>query len=507
MDYPAKRGFPEMPGTEQEGLERARKPETRGTLLGGFEYESRPSAKHEHRNEDAIGGDMDRIERDISQAEAGELPIMTTDMKFDTTAVLNAARREAQYAVPCIENGTDWVIDGASGEEMEMDTGTGKVKLEGVGMVASRIASAEIARVMSGLPKDADDAAAIENMRQAILTADKTMRTYKDLAVRRKPADQQEGRAFELKNAGCAATLFNKKENEDGTVDIRYASIGDTAMSVFDSKTGELRPVTRPGDLPTFLLDVGGLTEKEIEYVMSVRKDDKGIPPHLKAAVMSRQGIMKSVGGASKMDTGLYLQLLDTASSFSSDEKQLIRSTERPEDLVEALVDPAKLPRIRKALEYRAKLKAAGGEIKMNEPDTGVVKLRPGERLIAYSDGLDGNLSPEEIRDALARGMNLAEAARAKGKKEDDISIVEFEAPMTRTDEKEFEEIGLEEAEEVADAAELAALDEKRLESAREDIEEMELDIDDEDVEVIPEPPPIPTAKKGGLFGGLFGRR
>lgn len=134
---------------------------------------------------------------------------------------------------------------------------------------------------------------------------------------------------------------------------------------------------------------------------------------------------------------------------------------------------------------------AVGASGEGGKPDVFSIHLRPGDRLLVCSDGVSDNWKWKDLEAALAEGMTaeqFMDATVGRMEKTDDISFDMIEYPAEESGfvfENDAEESGVLDPEDVGMILEE---DEKQLEEAREEIEEL----DEDDIEIIPEPPAVP---------------
>lgn len=316
--------------------------------------ESRASSRHPGHNEDAALGDAARIRRELAKPPE----INTSNKDADLEAVRRAGKTEMEHAGALKERGVFGVADGVSGS-----------KSGGAGLVASRLASAKVAEIMSSMPRDAGAEQALPSIESAIKQAHQAILEYR------------RGRR-DLKEAATTMDVIKTVENADGTFDVAYGHVGDSRIYVFDPETGAL-------DVKTM--------------------DDSMATLFLKGGEISGEG--KTARVAPRLTREQYDRIVqaDSADSLPDDLKMFFKMRNV---ITSAVGFPAP-------------------DIKVQ---TGVFKVKRGERVLITTDGIHDNLTDAQIAEIMRGGAGvkelveaasaIAESGRGRAKK-DDITGVE----------------------------------------------------------------------------------
>jgi serine/threonine protein phosphatase PrpC len=463
---------------------------------------SEASWGHPDRNEDVSVGHLDRINSEMKPDSKIDVNINSQFDETDRQLVRDLAAEELSNINRLDELNVAGVLDGVSGTK------------GGEGMIASRLASAEISKVLAGMDEAAksNPKQTKEALKAALIAANERVGAFKNGGGMAGEYDysRNQGREKELAQTGCTAELMSVIETPDGRTEVAFAHAGDGALLHLDSTTGELKMMTSPQDVLSVAVQRGAVTEDERQAIMS--RDDSKWPPRLanlkKAGRMLRQGMVSNINGkplAEQIEeTKLMLNLL-----AANGREAMVDTNISDEDVIQ----------------------------------TGSFEVQPGDMVIPCSDGLVDNLPLDEIKRIITEvnekhGGDTAklseiladEAARRGGydrvngkevtkhpdaKGPDDITFEIISIPEIPEEELELEEMveideGAAAAIEKRKAEEKAAL-EKALEQKRTELKEAgEWDIDqimDDISSPTPEPPSTPEEqKKTGLLGRLFGK-
>ncbi len=229
--------------------------------------ESRASAKHPDRNEDAALGDLNRISREEQQP-----PVLhTADKAADLELVRRTGETEKQLAGALQERGVCGTFDGVSG-----------ARDLGQGLLASRLASGKIAEIMSHMPLDADARRATRSIEAAFRSANQAIAEYK----KKRP---------DLQEMNTTGDVVKVVDNGDGTFDVAYGHAGDSRIYVLDGDTGQIRCETTDDGLAKYMLKAGKIDQEGYRQIMSAPSAD-ALPDNLKWLFQKRNVITNGIG-------------------------------------------------------------------------------------------------------------------------------------------------------------------------------------------------------------------
>jgi serine/threonine protein phosphatase PrpC len=266
------------------------------------------------RNEDAVLGDVTRIDRELADPPT----LGTENPEADSEAMAAAALVEKRLAKDLTDRAIFGNADGLSGK-----------RGGGTGLMASRIGMARAAEVLSKMPAEADAKTSERALAEAITEAHKAVLDYKN------------GRS-DLAEMSTTMDLARMIDNGDGTVDFSFAHVGDSRIYSFDPETGKLERLTEDDSIAKAMYEGGEITVegKKMNLPKSLSKeqydqvvnanDASELPENLKRFFKMRNIITDGVGGENaRVKTGTkrmkkgakFLMLTDGVGDNLTDKK------------------------------------------------------------------------------------------------------------------------------------------------------------------------------------------
>ncbi len=235
----------------------------------------------EGRNEDAVLGDVVRIDRELAEPPK----LGTENPEADLNAIAAAAMVEKRLAKDLRDRAIFGNGDGLSGK-----------RGGGTGLMASRLGMARAAEVLSKMPVTADAKTAEQALGDAIAAAHEAVLEYKN------------GRP-DLAEMSTTMDLARLVDNGDGTVDFSYAHVGDSRIYAFDPESGKLERLTEDDSIAKAMYEGGEITvegkkmilpkslsKEQYDRVVNADNADE-LPADLKRFFKMRNIITDGVGG------------------------------------------------------------------------------------------------------------------------------------------------------------------------------------------------------------------
>ncbi len=257
-------------GRDEPGSEEAKHIEQREVKSSNVQItiESRVSAEHPDRNEDAALGDLGRIRND----QENPPKIETASISEDLEMVRRAGKLEERFAEQLRERNVYGSFDGVSGSRY----------YPGTGLLGSRLTSAKISESMAKLPIGADAETARAQIEVAMNTAHQAVNKYKT------------GRA-DLGQMATTADIVKTVDHDNGTFDLAYGHAGDGRIYIFDEETKKLECITIDDGYAGQLLREGGITREDYDLVVNAQGADT-LPENLRPLYLKRNVVVKVIG-------------------------------------------------------------------------------------------------------------------------------------------------------------------------------------------------------------------
>jgi serine/threonine protein phosphatase PrpC len=330
-------------------------------ILGiSVERASETSAKHPDRNEDAALGDLARLEGELVNPPKLE----TADPQADTEVMKKYGEMERQAADKLEDLNIAGAFDGVSGE-----------KANGSGTVASRIAAGTMAETLANLPAEANAETTKQALTEAFAKANQNVREYAGSDPNRE----------DLAGAATTGDIIRVVESKDGP-ELVWGHAGDSRIYVLDGESGKLRCLTTDDGVAKFFS----------------RQPDTG------STFPDRESLQEHQAAVTELDTQ-YSYL---------DKLKIQQEAKDPEEAAQKIDDDNSRRRI--AFQKRNVVanqigvdpeQAKGTGI---EPfETGIEKIKSGDRVLISSDGIHDNLSDDEIAEIMRQGGGAAELKQA----------------------------------------------------------------------------------------------
>lgn len=332
-------------------------------LLGvSIERASETSAKHPDRNEDAALGDTARLESELVNPPKLE----TDDPQADAEVMKKYGEMERQAADKLEELNVAGAFDGVSG-----------AKANGSGTLASRIAAGTMAETLAKLSPEADSEATKQALAEAFTNANKNVRDYAYGDPNRE----------DLAGAATTGDIIRIVESKDGP-ELVWGHAGDSRIYVLDGETGKLRCLT---------------TDDGVAKFYSRQPDTASSFP-------DRESLLRQQSALTEVETQ-YSYL---------DKLKIQQEAQDPEEARRKIDDDNSRRRIcfqpnqRRVVANQIGVDPEQAKQTGIEPfETGVEKIKAGDRILISSDGIHDNLSDEDIAEIMQRGGGAAELKQA----------------------------------------------------------------------------------------------
>jgi len=432
-----------------------------------IELASTSSWLHPDRNEDSVVGDRIRLAQESDPNHNFDIHTAPKYAEEDKERLRQAARTELGHADQMDQLQVSAVLDGLSGRKL------------GEGMLASRIAGAEIAQRMSQLSADSGETETMDAIRDAYRLANAEVAWVKGRDL--PPGEQKEEyrdmmnmnaeREEELEQLGCTMEIMRTIETPDGKKKVVFGHAGDGAILHFDSKNGQLIERTQPQSAVEIARQKGVISPQEYDDIMS--RDEKRWPKrigNLKGLAGNiRQAPLGGIDGKSMQErleaANIFLRLMDAGNPPHGD------YSAAAEDLLQV-----------------GSFEVGDGDIVIQASD-GLIDNVP---LEVIQEKLRQGLSPEKIKDELTweatergggaiddNGDPIPAQPEAKGADDISLAITKFEsAPDTSETELDLADIEIVDDEDEIqlddeDLEEISLAEAEEIEQARKDIDQI----------------------------------
>jgi serine/threonine protein phosphatase PrpC len=321
-----------------------------------YSADSVPGVFHEERDEDSVLGDAERLWWLNAKEE-----IHTDEPEKDTATIKEAAIIERAAADRLKDLNVYGVMDGIGASS------------RGSGLIASRLAAAELAANLAALPDEADAEASRAAIESALRSANRAVWEY------------SRNRTDLTGQAGTTATVIRVVGGPDGRPRLAYGFCGNTRLYRYRPGTDEL-------------------IEETIDHTLAGMALRHHLDPDRYPAPKPKNPATKT--------------------AITRADYEAVNDAGRPGAVGEEYEEMIEANRTFAGREYTIGL-AGPGDFK---PDTGIIEAEPRDVILIASDGLYRSIGPDKIRGMLRRGLSspemLQKVAETGGPGDDATSVV-----------------------------------------------------------------------------------